>query len=77
METMSISQFKATCLQVIENIRKNGGQLLITKNGNPAAILSAPPAEVESGIYGVAKDEITFIGDVITPLDSSDWEALK
>jgi prevent-host-death family protein len=44
MHTMSISKFKATCLAVLERVRKTGEPLLITKHGVPIAqVLPAPP----------------------------------
>ena len=44
MHTISISKFKATCLAVLERVRKTGESLLITKHGVPIAqVLPAPP----------------------------------
>ncbi len=44
METISISKFKATCLAVLERVRKTGEPIQVTKFGKPVAdvIPSAP-----------------------------------
>ena len=37
METISISKFKATCLAVLERVRKTGEPIQVTKFGKPVA----------------------------------------
>ena len=42
MEEMAISKFKATCLAVLERVRKTGEPVLITRFGHPIAEVVAP-----------------------------------
>ena len=37
MEEIAISKFKATCLAVLENVRKTGKTILVTRFGEPMA----------------------------------------
>jgi len=74
---MSISKFKATCLAVLEEVRTSGEPILITKRGKPIAEV-VPPSTTDGtkrqlGMFG---DTITFMGDVISPLDEP-WEVLE
>ena len=78
IETISISEFKATCLKLIDMVKKTGRKILITKNGEPAAMVVSPPkiADTKKKYCGIAKDKMKISGDIISPL-KSDWEALK
>ena len=79
MHTISISKFKATCLAVLERVRKTGEPLLITKHGVPIAqVLPAPPppppaASAFGSMVGTA-DEVE---DMLAPLPEEDWDALR
>ena len=43
MEEIAISKFKATCLAVLEKVRKTGKPILVTRFGQPVAEV-VPPA---------------------------------
>jgi prevent-host-death family protein len=74
METLSVSQFKATCLSVLDQVSRQKKKVLITKRGKPIAeiIPVAGPGEKIS-----LKDTVTFMGDIISPVAVEDWEALQ
>lgn len=78
MESIPISKFKATCLARLEHVRRTGRPLLITKRGVPIAQVVAPPPpkQPQSG-FGVMAGTVTEHGDIVAPLDESDWEALR
>jgi prevent-host-death family protein len=44
MEEIAISKFKATCLSVLENVRKTGKTVLVTRFGEPVAEVVPPHA---------------------------------
>jgi prevent-host-death family protein len=61
MDTISVSKFKATCLAVLERVRRTGQPILVTKFGKPIAEVVPPaPATTERklgfmrGALGVA-----------------------
>lgn len=74
METLSVSQFKTTCLSVLDQVSRQRKKVLITKRGKPIAeiIPVAGPGEKIS-----LKDTVTFMGDIISPVAVEDWEALQ
>ncbi|MFC1534121.1 type II toxin-antitoxin system Phd/YefM family antitoxin [Thermodesulfobacteriota bacterium] len=42
-EVLSISKFKATCLAVLDKVKRTGQPVLVTKHGEPIAIIEPPP----------------------------------
>lgn len=77
MESMPISKFKATCLAVLDRVRKTGQPVLITRRGVPVAQVVPPPLEPASeSAYGSMKGRIVEIGDIVEPVaDIDEWEA--
>lgn len=78
MEEMAISKFKATCLAVLDEVRRTGQGLVVTRRGVPVATILPPPA-VESGAgwLGGLADRATLEDDLIAPAgDADDWAAL-
>lgn len=75
METLSVSKFKATCLAVLEEIKRKKKRIIITKRGKPIA--EVRPLESVRGPQAPLKDTLTFLGDIVTPVAVNDWEILK
>jgi prevent-host-death family protein len=78
METISVSQFKATCLAALERVRKTGQPLLVTKWGAPLAqVVPPPPPEPPRTGWGVMAGTARELSDIIEPLGENDWEAAE
>jgi antitoxin (DNA-binding transcriptional repressor) of toxin-antitoxin stability system len=79
METIAVSKFKATCLAVLQRVRRTGRPVRVTRFGKAVADVVPPrPAEAEGGWVGsmVGRAEIT--GDVVAPVVGvSEWKALR
>jgi prevent-host-death family protein len=77
-ETISISEFKAKCLGVLRRVQKTGHPVVVTRRGQRVAEIH-PPAPVESGSewLGSFADRGQIIGDLVEPIATEDWEALK
>ncbi len=78
-ETITISKFKATCLRLLDNVKKTGKSVIVTRNGEPIALVTPPPPPPKPDQWlGCLKDRIQITGDIIAPvLDKDDWEVLK
>lgn len=75
VDSIPISKFKATCLAVLEEVRRSGRPVLVTKRGEPIAEIVPPTA---LGWVGSARDRGRIVGDVVSPVsDPSEWEALE
>ena len=79
MEKMAISKFKATCLAVLERVRKTRKPVLVTRRGEPIAEVVPPPLpEKAKKFVGSRVGTIRIVGDIISPVvDESEWEALR
>lgn len=79
METIAISKFKATCLGVLERVRKTRKPILVTRFGEPIAEIVPPARTRKRGSWlGSMAGTIEITGDIVSPVSSEkDWEALR
>jgi len=79
METIAISKFKATCLAVLERVRRTGEPILVTRYGEPVAEVIPPPAPARpTNWLGSFRDRGEILGDIVSPATSEDeWDVLK
>ena len=79
METIPISKFKATCLAILERVRRTGESYLITKRGVPVAQVIPPPQpkSIEKSSFGCMAGQGEEIGDIVEPISDAEWEALR
>ena len=73
LPTVTASEFEAKCLKLMDDVAENGGEIVITKNGNPVAKLVAFPKRPES-LFGIDRGKLRIVGDIISPIDV-EWEA--
>ena len=77
MDSIPISEFKATCLAVLERVRRTGRPLLITRRGEPIAEVIPPSlAATGSSWLGAMRGSARITGDLVEPAGAlGDWEA--
>jgi prevent-host-death family protein len=77
MKEIAISKFKATCLAVLERVRKTGEPIVVTRFGQPIAEIN--PVGVPKRIrLGGGAGTVEILGDIVGPIgDISDWEAAQ
>ena len=71
--TIKASEFKARCLQLMDEVAEQGGEIVITKHGRPVSRL-VPYREETPAIFGADRDIIRIHGDIESPIDV-EWEA--
>lgn len=74
METLSVSKFKATCLSVLEEVKRQKKRIVILKRGEPIA--EVIPFNYKKKDIPL-KDTVTFMGDIISPVAEDEWEVMK
>jgi len=76
MEKIAISKFKATCLAVLEQVRKTGKPVRVTRFGQPMADIVPPsPPERPSDWFGAMAASTKITGDlVVASGELEDWE---
>ena len=79
MKEVAISEFKAKCLSLIDQVQKTKKPIRITRFGKPVAEVSPPSARAPGADwFGSMKDEIQILGDIISPAnDEDEWEVLR
>ncbi|MCU1221363.1 MAG: hypothetical protein JWN42_2560 [Candidatus Angelobacter sp.] len=79
MEEISISEFKAKCLAILERVRKTRKPVRITRFGKPVAEVVAPsPVKDRAEWIGSMKGQMEILGDIVSPvIDENDIEALQ
>jgi prevent-host-death family protein len=78
METISVSQFKATCLAVLQRVKRTGKPILITRFGEPVAELVPPsPQASKADWVGSMGGRAHVVGNLVGPvLETDAWNAL-
>jgi len=60
MQTIKASQFKATCLQLMDFVQTSGEEIIITKNGKPVSRL-VPYKKQADTLFGLHRNKIKSI----------------
>ena len=79
MKEVAISEFKANCLAILEEVRKTGQPIRVTWHGKPVAEIVPPSAVLNRADWiGSMKGKMEIIGDIVSPAnDEDEWEVLR
>ena len=70
MQTIAISKFKARCLAILEEVRRTGEPVRVTRFGMPVAEIVPPkPSAEETQWMGRSRGELRIVGDIVSPGD--------
>ena len=77
MKTMSISEFKAKALGVLDKVARTGEPIIVSKRGKP--IVKVVPFELDSEVLvpGRMKGTVLEEIDIISPLGPDLWGAAR
>ena len=77
MREIAISEFKAKCLAILDEVQKTKQPIRVTRRGRPIAEVS-PPAPTNNRDWIGSMKEMKILGDIISPAnDEDDWEVLR
>ncbi len=80
MREIAISEFKAKCLSLLQQVSKTKEPIRVTRFGKPVADV-VPPAEVQvdrNAWIGSGHGTAKILGDIISPAsEPEEWEALR
>ena len=79
LEEVAISEFKAKCLAILEQVRKTKKPIRITRYGKPVAEVFPPaPVAKKLGWLGSMAGTAEILGDIVSPvIDLNDIEAWR
>lgn len=73
-QLIGAGEFKAKCLQLLDEVAASREPLVITKFGKPVAQVVPMPPAVK--LRGALEGTVLYEGDIISPLEN-DWEAAQ
>jgi len=78
-DEVSISEFKAKCLSLLEQVNKTKSTLRVTRRGKPIAdVIPASPKSEPKRWIGSMSDRIELSGDIVSPvIELDDVEAIQ
>jgi prevent-host-death family protein len=76
VRTVKASEFKAKCLQLMDEINASGETLTITKNGKPVVEVR-PAVRRRKSLWGAHAGQGEILGDIISPVFEDWWEASR
>jgi antitoxin (DNA-binding transcriptional repressor) of toxin-antitoxin stability system len=78
-EIVPVSEFKKTCVALLDKVKSTGRAILVTRQGEAIALISPPPRpEKPKSWLGAFKSKGRIMGDIISPaLDEKEWEVLR
>jgi prevent-host-death family protein len=76
---IAISEFKAKCLGIIEEVRKTRKPVRVTRFGKPVAeVVPSSPEKSAGRRLGSMVGTMRILGDIVGPTGSlDDWDAWK
>lgn len=79
MKEIAISEFKAKCLAILEEVRKTRRPILVTRFGEPVAEVVPPaPPSPKARQLGCMAGSIEIIGDIVGSISpENDWDAAR
>lgn len=79
LERIPISKFKATCLALLDRIKRTGQPILVTRKGEPIAQVIPPPLPGRPGSWvGSFASTGKIVGDIIEPaVEQREWDVLR
>lgn len=73
--SIQAGNFKAKCLQLMDEVQEKHISIIITKHGKPVAKLT-PIEDTAHNFFGCLKNTVSINEDIIAPIDT-DWESNK
>lgn len=72
---ISAAEFKATCLELMDEVERTGSSVVVTKRGRAVAQLAPVRMRVRSA-FGLMKDRIVIRGNIVESIDVT-WDATR
>jgi antitoxin (DNA-binding transcriptional repressor) of toxin-antitoxin stability system len=75
--TVSVTEFKAKCLSLLDDIGEHGGTLTITKRGRPLATVGPARRTAWKSPLGILEGEVSIDDDLLLQDHADLWEAVS
>ena len=76
MTVLRVSDFKARCLAVLDEVARTGDRVVLTRRGRPVAQISPAVGDADDYPQHRLRGTLEIVGDVMEPpLPPDAWEA--
>jgi prevent-host-death family protein len=77
-KTIAAGEFKAKCLQVMDEVARRRQPIVVTKRGKPVVRVVPVEEEKPRSVFGCLAGEVEIVGDIESPVaEPGDWDALR
>jgi prevent-host-death family protein len=73
---VSVTEFKAKCLGMLDEVQSNGRTITITKRGHPVAVVSPAKKRKFKSLRNVLAGKIAITGDIVHFDTSHLWDVV-
>jgi prevent-host-death family protein len=78
MRSVAVSEFKARCLALLEDVARTGEPLLVTRRGKPLARVTPSGNVAAARPQDTLRGSVTYAGDVVEPVfPVTAWNAAR
>ena len=74
--TLLVSDFKARCLSILDEVATTGNSIYVARRGKPL-VRVCPLENDRPRRLGALRGEVTIAGDIVNADFSGDWESLQ
>ena len=66
---MTAVEFSSKCIELMEQVKTNHEEVIITRDGKPIAKLVPVEQAIEAPLFGFMKGTVKINGDITAPVD--------
>jgi prevent-host-death family protein len=70
---IAAGEFRTVCLKLMDEVKRTGEEIVITKHGQPVAKL-VPVTDTRRQTFGLLSDQTVIYGDLVEAI-GEEWEA--
>lgn len=74
---VTATDFKATCLALLDEVNESGGSVTITKRGKPVAVLQPVGDRARRSLRGILAGKVKILGDIVNTNFADDWDCVR
>ena len=75
-QTISVTEFKAKCIGLLNRIAEEGGTVTVTKRGKPLATVARAKRKPFRSSEGILAGKVKIIGDIVNADTADLWEVV-
>jgi antitoxin (DNA-binding transcriptional repressor) of toxin-antitoxin stability system len=75
-QVVSVTEFKAKCIGLLNQIAEEGGTVTVTKRGKPMATVERAKRKPFRSSEGILAGKVRIVGDIVNADPSDLWEVV-